>query len=156
MSPNMNKITPFLWFDSEAKEAMDLYVSIFKNSKVISAQAMPDGNFISVEFELEGQRIMGLNAGPQFKFNEAVSFFVSCSDQDEVDYFWNALISGGGEEGRCGWLKDRFGLSWQIIPSALGELLGNSDREGANRAMQAMMKMNKIVVADLHKAFESE
>ena len=152
----MNKITPFLWFDTQAKEAMDLYVSIFPDSKVISAHPMPDGNYMSVEFELEGQRFMGLNAGPEYKFSEAVSFFVSCEDQAEVDKYWNALIADGGEEGRCGWLKDKFGLSWQIIPKALGELMGDPDRDKANRAMQAMMGMNKIVVQELQDAFDGK
>jgi predicted 3-demethylubiquinone-9 3-methyltransferase (glyoxalase superfamily) len=152
----MNTITPFLWFDNQAKEAMDFYCGIFKESKVISAHPMPDGNFMSVEFELNGQRFMGLNAGPQFKFNESVSFFVACDGQEEVDYFWNALIAGGGSEGNCGWLKDQFGLSWQIVPKQLGEFLGNSDREGANRAMQAMMGMHKIEVQELQNAFDGQ
>ncbi len=151
----MNTITPFLWFDTQAKEAMDFYCSVFKNSKVISAHPMPDGNYMSVEFELNGQRFTGFNAGPEYKFNESISFFVSCDNQEEVDYYWEKLTEGG-EESRCGWLKDQFGLSWQIVPKQLGELLGAPDREAANRALQAMMKMNKIIVADLQAAFDGE
>lgn len=146
----MKKITPFLWFESQAEAAMNYYVSIFPNSKVISSSP------VSVQFELEGQEFIGLNAGPQFKFNEAVSFLVDCKDQEEVDYFWNKLTADGGEESRCGWLKDKFGLSWQIVPKALNEYLGSPDREKADRAMQAMLGMNKIVIADLKKAFDGE
>jgi len=149
----MKKITPFLWFDTQAEEAMNFYVSVFKNSKVGSVSRGPDGKAFSVTFELDGQEFMGLNAGPQHKFNEAVSFFVNCENQKEVDEYWNKLIAGGGEEGPCGWCKDKFGLSWQIIPKQLGELMGDPDPEKSQRVVQAMLKMQKIVVADLQKAY---
>ncbi len=148
----MNKITPFLWFDNNAEEAMNFYLSIFKNSRV--KNVMRNGETVfSVVFELEGQEFMGLNAGPEYKFNEAVSFFVDCKDQGEVDELWKKL-SEGGKEGRCGWLKDKFGLSWQIIPSALGDFLGNPDPEKAQQAMRAMMGMGKIDIEGLKQATE--
>lgn len=150
----MKKITPFLWFDTEAEEAMNLYVSIFKNSKVLGVTPGPNGTAMSVNFELEGQEFIGLNAGPQFKFNEAISFLVSCSSQAEVDELWEKLTADGGEEGNCGWLKDKYGLSWQIIPTALNEMLSDPDPEKAGRAMQAMLKMNKIGIQDLKQAYE--
>ena len=146
----MKKITPFLWFDTQAEEAMNFYVSIFKNSKVGGVSRGPDGRAFTVSFELDGQEFMGLNAGPEFKFNEAVSMYVDCEDQAEVDYFWNKLTADGGEESMCGWLKDKYGLSWQIVPKQLGELMG--DPEKSQRVMQAMLKMQKIIVADLQKA----
>ncbi len=149
----MKKIRPFLWFDDDAEEAMRFYVSIFKNSKVLSVSPGPEGKAMSVTFELDGQEFMGLNAGPQFKFNEAVSFFVDCEDQAEVDELWSRLLEGGGEESMCGWLKDRFGLWWQIIPKALMELLGDEDRTKADRVMQAMLKMQKIDVVGLERAY---
>jgi predicted 3-demethylubiquinone-9 3-methyltransferase (glyoxalase superfamily) len=149
----MQKITPFLWFDTQAEEAMNFYTSVFSNSKIINTSPGPDGKVMSVQFELEDQQFMGLNAGPEFKFNESISFFVSCEDQTEVDYYWERLTADGGEESQCGWLKDKFGLSWQIIPKQLGEMLGDPDREKANRALQAMLQMQKIIVADLEKAF---
>jgi len=153
----MSKITPFLWFDTQAEEAMNYYVSIFKNSKVGSVQrAGPDGPVFSVAFELDGQEFLGLNAGPRFKFNEAVSFFVNCENQKEVDEYWNKLIADGGEESMCGWCKDKFGLWWQIIPKQLGELMGDSDPEKAQRTVQAMLKMQKIIVADLQKAHDGK
>ncbi len=148
----MKKITPFLWFDAQAEEAMNFYASLFKNSKVINVSRGPDGKAFSVAFELDGQEFLGLNAGPQFKFNEAVSMFVNCEDQSEVDHFWNALIADGGEESMCGWLKDKYGLSWQIIPKQLGELMGDPDREKSGRVMQAMLKMKKIIIEDLQQA----
>src|SRR5215207_2877630 len=123
----MNKITPFLWFDSQAEEAMNLYVSIFKNSKVNNVSHGPDGKVFSISFNLNGQEFMGMNAGPHHKFNEAVSFYVDCKDQAEVDEYWNKLTADGGEESQCGWLKDKFGVSWQIIPKQLGELMGDPD-----------------------------
>ena len=150
----MKKITPFLWFDTEAEEAMNLYVSIFKNSKVLGVTPGPNGTAMSVNFELEGQEFIGLNAGPQFKFNEAISFLVSCSSQAEVDELWEKLTADGGEDGNCGWLKDKYGLSWQIIPTALNEMLSDPDPEKAGRAMQAMLKMNKIDIQDLKQAYE--
>jgi predicted 3-demethylubiquinone-9 3-methyltransferase (glyoxalase superfamily) len=148
----MKRITPFLWFDKEAEDAMNFYVSIFKNSKVLGVSRGPDGRAFTVSFELDGQEFMGLNAGPQFKFNESISMFVNCEDQDEVDYFWNALTADGGEESMCGWLKDKFGLSWQIVPKQLGQLMGDPDPVKAGRVMESMLKMRKIVVADLQKA----
>jgi predicted 3-demethylubiquinone-9 3-methyltransferase (glyoxalase superfamily) len=150
----MKKITPFLWFDNQAEEAMNYYVTIFNNSKVIGVTPGPNGIAMSVTFELDGQEFMALNAGPQFKFNEAISFFVDCRTQEEVDELWAKLTADGGEESMCGWLKDKYGLSWQIIPSALGEMLGDKDPEKANRVMQAMLKMNKINVAALKQAYE--
>ncbi|MBN1453681.1 MAG: VOC family protein [Anaerolineales bacterium] len=148
----MKRITPFLWFDNQAEEAMNFYVSIFKNSKVLGVTPGPNGIAQSVTFELEGQEFMALNAGPQFKFNESVSFYVDCEDQAEVDYFWDALTADDGEESMCGWLKDKYGLSWQIIPRQLGELMGDPDPEKSKRVMDAMLKMQKIIVADLQKA----
>ncbi|RIK31788.1 MAG: hypothetical protein DCC56_06295 [Anaerolineae bacterium] len=142
----MKKITPYLWFDTQAEEAMNYYVSIFKNSKVLSSNPQ------SVNFILDGQEFIGLNAGPQHKFNEAVSFFVQCENQTEVDYYWNKLIADGGEEGPCGWCKDKFGLWWQVIPNQLGELMGDPNPEKAQRVVQAMLKMQKIIVADLQRA----
>lgn len=150
----MKKITPFLWFDTQAEEAMNFYVSIFKNSKVLSVTPGPNDRAMSVNFELEGQEFIGLNAGPEFKFNEAISFLVSCKKQEEVDELWNKLTADGGEEGRCGWLKDKYGLSWQIIPTALNEMLSDPDPEKAGRAMQAMLQMNKIDIQGLRQAFD--
>jgi predicted 3-demethylubiquinone-9 3-methyltransferase (glyoxalase superfamily) len=147
----MQKISPFLWFDTQAEEAMNFYVSLFKNSKVGNVSRHGDQVF-SVTFELEGVEFMGMNAGPMFKFNEAVSFYVDCEDQAEVDELWDKLIADGGEESQCGWLKDKFGLSWQIIPKALGKCLGNPDPEKAGKAMEAMMGMKKIIVKDLEAA----
>ena len=150
----MTSITPFLWFDTQAEEAMNFYASVFKNSKVGEISRGADGKAFTVNFQLEGQDFIALNAGPQFKFNEAVSMFVSCADQNEVDYFWNKLTADGGEESQCGWLKDKYGLSWQIVPTALGKFLGDPNPEKAGRAMQAMLKMQKIIVADLQKAHD--
>ena len=150
----MQKITPFLWFDTQAEEAMNFYVSLFKNSKVLSVSPGPNGIASSVNFELEGQEFIAFNAGPEFKFNESISFFVDCKDQAEVDYFWNALTADDGEESQCGWLKDKFGLSWQIVPSALGELMGDPDPVKAQRVVQAMLKMKKIEIAGLMQAYE--
>jgi len=152
----MSKITPFLWFDTQAEEAMNFYVSLFKNSKVYNISRAPNGNAFTVAFSLDGQDFIGLNAGPQFKFNEAVSMFVNCEDQAEVDYFWNALIADGGEESMCGWLKDKYGLSWQIVPKQLGELMGDPDPLKSGRVMDAMLAMQKIIVADLQKAYDGK
>ena len=146
----MNKITPFLWFNMQAEEAMNFYVSIFKNSKIVSVSRygegmpIPAGTVMTATFELDGQSFTALNGGPEFKFTEAISFYVSCETQSEVDDLWTKLTADGGEEGRCGWLKDKFGVSWQIVPAALGTALGNPDPEKAQRAMQAMLKMNKL------------
>lgn len=146
----MKKITPFLWFDTQAEEAMNYYVSIFKNSKVISTSPQ------SVQFELDGQEFIGLNAGPRFKFNESISFFVNCENQKEVDEYWNKLIADGGEESMCGWCKDKFGLWWQIIPKQLGELMDDAAPEKSQRTVQAMLQMQKIIVADLQKAHDGK
>jgi len=139
------KITPFLWFDGQVEEAVAFYTSVFKNARVSNVSRM------SATFELEGQRFMALNGGPQFKFTEAVSFFIECQTQDEVDYYWERLSNGGGEQ-MCGWVKDKFGLSWQVIPDVLGRLLSDPDRAKSQRAMQAMLKMKKIIIADLEAA----
>jgi predicted 3-demethylubiquinone-9 3-methyltransferase (glyoxalase superfamily) len=153
----MNKITPFLWFDNQAEEAMNFYVSLFKNSKILNVSRygegapVPAGTVMSATFELDGQTMMALNGGPQFKFTEAISFYVDCADQVEVDHFWNKLCEGG-EPGPCGWLKDKFGLSWQIIPKQLGQMLGDPNPDRSRRAMEAMLKMSKIDVAALEKA----
>lgn len=149
----MLSITPFLWFDTQAEEAMQFYTSIFPRSKVVAVQRN-GAQVMAVTWELEGQRFMGLNAGPHFTFNEAVSFFVSCDTQQEVDELWDKLMAGGGKPSQCGWLKDRFGLSWQIIPTALPRLLGDPDRAKADRAMQAMLQMQKIDAAALQRAFD--
>ena len=143
----MTSITPFLWFDNNVPQAVAFYKSVFPNAKVENVS-----DFMAT-FELEGQRFNALNGGPKYKFNEAVSFFISVESQEQVDYFWNRLTADGGQEGNCGWLKDKFGLSWQVVPTALGRLLGDADREKANRAMQAMLNMHKIIIADLEAAF---
>src|SRR5438445_255214 len=148
----MHTITPFLWFDHQAEDAMNLYVSIFRNSKILSV-TRSNGKVVSVSFELAGQPFMALNAGPQFRFTEAVSFFVDCATQAEVDEYWEKL-SAGGEKGRCGWLKDKFGLSWQVVPAELRRLMNDPDPAKAQAVVQAMMKMNKIVIADLRRAYE--
>ena len=150
----MKKITPFLWFDTQAEEAMNFYVSLFKNSKVNNISRGPDGKAFTVSFELDGQEFMALNAGPEFKFNESISMYVDCEDQAEVDYFWNALTADGGEESMCGWLKDKYGLSWQIIPKQLGELLGDPDPDKSKRVREAMLKMKKIDVEALKEAYK--
>src|SRR5881227_3253104 len=149
----MKKIRPFLWFDNQAEEAMNHYVSIFKNSKVLSVNRA-QGRVMSVTFELEGQEFMGLNAGPKFKFTEAISFFVNCETQEEVDELWEKL-SDGGQKSRCGWLKDKYGLSWQIIPSALGKMLGDKNPEKSQRVMKAMLQMDKIDIRRLQEAHET-
>jgi predicted 3-demethylubiquinone-9 3-methyltransferase (glyoxalase superfamily) len=149
----MKKITPFLWFDDQAEEAMNFYVSIFKNSKVLSVSPGPNGKAFSVSFELDGEEFTALNGGPLFKFTEAISFFVNCETQGEVDYLWEKLTADG-EEVQCGWLKDKFGLSWQIVPTALGELLGDPDPVKSQRVMQAMLKMKKIEIAGLKQAHD--
>jgi predicted 3-demethylubiquinone-9 3-methyltransferase (glyoxalase superfamily) len=148
----MNEITPCLWFDTEGEDAANFYTSVFQNSKIKHVAPGPEGKAMMVSFELDGNEFLALNGGPAHAgFTEAVSFTVSCKDQDEVDHFWSKL-SEDGEEGPCGWLKDKFGLSWQIVPTRLPELLGDPDRERAQRAMQAMLKMKKIDVAELERA----
>ncbi len=150
----MNKITPFLWFDSQAEEAMHFYASVFKNSKVGEVSRGPDGKAFTVNFQLEGQEFIALNAGPVFKFNEAISMFVRCEDQAEVDYYWEKLTADGGEESMCGWLKDKYGLSWQIVPNELGNYISGPDPVKAGRAMQAMLKMRKLDIAQLKQAYD--
>lgn len=153
----MQKITPFLWFDNQAEEAMNFYTSIFKNSKTTSARGhkegapVPEGRVMSASFQLEGLDLIAFNGGPHFKFNEAISLYVNCESQEEVDYYWDKL-SEGGQIQQCGWLKDKFGVSWQIIPSALPKLLNDPDRDKAGRVMQAMLQMKKIDVAKLQQA----
>ncbi|MFN8639670.1 MAG: VOC family protein [Dehalococcoidia bacterium] len=146
----MLSITPFLWFDDQAAEAARFYTSIFPDSRILDETPM------SVAFEVAGQRVMGLNGGPQFQLNEAFSMFVSCDGQEEVDHYWDALLEGGGEPSMCGWLKDRFGLSWQVIPSLLGQLLSDPDQGRANRVMQAMLGMRKIDCAGLQAAYDAQ
>ncbi|AWC24135.1 3-demethylubiquinone-9 3-methyltransferase [Aminobacter sp. MSH1] len=154
----MQKITPFLWFDNQAEEAVNFYISVFRNAKVGKvtrygeAGPGPVGSVMVAEFELEGTRFTALNGGPMFKFTEAISMVVDCKDQAEVDHFWDRL-SEGGQPGQCGWLKDRFGLSWQIVPEALPRLLGDPDPAKAGRVMQAMLQMTRIEVAKLEKAY---
>lgn len=156
----MQKIHPFLWFDTQAEEAAELYTSIFKNSRITNvvrygdAGPMPAGSVMTVDFEIEGQPITALNAGPEFKFTEAISLFVNCETQDEVDYLWDKLTEDGGQEGQCGWLKDKFGLSWQIVPEELPRLLQLEDKTKADRVMKAMMEMKKIETAKLRAAAE--
>ena len=142
----MQKITPFLWFDGRAAEAAKFYTAIFKKSKIISVSPM------SAIFELAGQKFFALNGGPQFKFTEAISFFVSCETQKEIDYFWEKL-SAGGEKSRCGWLKDKFGVSWQVVPPILGEYLSDEDPEKSNRVLQAMLKQTKLDIKKLKAAY---
>jgi predicted 3-demethylubiquinone-9 3-methyltransferase (glyoxalase superfamily) len=154
----MQKIVPNLWFDTEAEEAASFYTSVFKNSRVTrvmrygEAGPRPAGMVMTVSFQLEGQGFTGLNGGPEFKFNEAVSLLVNCETQEEVDELWDKL-SAGGEKGPCGWLKDKFGLSWQIVPTALEEMLQDEDEERASRVMEAMLKMSKIDIGELEKAY---
>lgn len=153
----MQKITPCLWFDTEGEEAATFYTSVFPNSRIVevarygSAGPRPEGTVMAVNFELDGQKFVALNGGPQFTFDEAISFQVSCRDQDEVDEYWTRL-SEGGEEGPCGWLKDRFGLSWQIVPTRLIELLGDPDEKRSQRVMAAMLEMKKIEIDELERA----
>ena len=153
----MQKLTPFLWFDTEGEDAARFYTSVFPNSRIVDIQRYGEagprdaGTVMTVAFELEGQRFVALNGGPDFTFNEAISFEVECEDQDEVDRYWDTLTDGG-EPGPCGWLKDRFGVSWQIVPKRLTELLADEDREKAQRVMGAMLQMGKIDVAELERA----
>jgi predicted 3-demethylubiquinone-9 3-methyltransferase (glyoxalase superfamily) len=155
----MQKITPFLWFDGNAEEAVNFYVSLFKNSKVVSitryGDNFPDmkGKVLTAVFELAGQQFMAIDGGPEFKFTEAISPYVNCEGQEEVDRLWDKLTADGGAESQCGWLKGKYGLSWQIIPTILPELLTDKDPEKAGRVMQAMLKMHKIEIADLKKAY---
>jgi predicted 3-demethylubiquinone-9 3-methyltransferase (glyoxalase superfamily) len=152
----MQKIIPFLWYDGNAKEAIDFYTSIFKDARILSEMPGPDGKMLTASFQLAGQTFYALNGGPMFKFTEAISLFVNCETQEEVDELWTKLTADGGEESMCGWLKDKFGLSWQIIPTAMMKFLYDTDREKSGRAMQAMMKMRKLDIATLQKAFDGE
>jgi predicted 3-demethylubiquinone-9 3-methyltransferase (glyoxalase superfamily) len=153
----MPQLTPCLWFDTEGEDAAELYTSVFPNSKILeiarygSAGPRPEGTVMTVTFELDGQEFLALNGGPEFTFNEAVSFQIPCRDQAEVDHYWEKL-GEGGEHGPCGWLKDRFGLSWQVVPNRLTELLTDSDREKAQRVMAAMLQMGKIEIDELERA----
>ena len=161
----MQKITPFLWFDNQAEEAAKFYTSIFRNSKVgrilrydeeaskTSQSGRPVGSVLTIEFEIEGQKFTALNGGPQLKFNESISFVVNCETQDEVDYFWEKLAADGGHESACGWLKDKFGLSWQITPTVLIDMLNDKDPEKSERVMKAMLQMQKIDIKTLKDAY---
>jgi predicted 3-demethylubiquinone-9 3-methyltransferase (glyoxalase superfamily) len=159
----MQKITPFLWFDDQAEEAVNFYTSLFKNSKIgrifrnpqeaAEKTGRPVGSVLTIEFEIEGQKFVALNGGPLFKFNESVSFVINCETQKEVDYFWGKLIADGGEESACGWLKDKFGLSWQITPTVLIDMLHDNDQEKSGRVMQAMLQMQKIEIPKLKAAY---
>ena len=157
----MQKVTPFLWFDNQAEEAMSFYVSLFKNSKVLSVSRYgeggpgPQGTVMTGTFQLDGQEFMALNGGPYFKFTEAISLFVNCETQEEVDELWKKL-SEGGEISQCGWLKDKYGLSWQIVPTALGQMLGDKDPQKSQNVMQAMLQMTKIDIAALRRAYEQQ
>ncbi len=160
MATKIQKIVPFLWFDGKAEEAIKLYTSVFKNSKIINitywgeGSSFPKNQVMNGTFELEGQKFYAFDAGPQFKFTEAISFFVNAETQEEIDYFWEKLTANGGEESMCGWLKDKFGVSWQIVPPVLGELLGSKNRAKAAKAMQAMLQMRKIDIKKLKEAFD--
>jgi len=155
--PNQ-KITPFLWFDHQAEEAAQFYTSIFKNSKILQVSRYgdagpgPKGSVMVVNFQLGGQQVTALNGGPRFKFSEAFSFVVNCDTQQEIDEYWGKLTSGGGEESMCGWLKDKFGFSWQIVPTELGKLMGHKDPKTATRVMQALLQMKKLDIAKLKAA----
>jgi predicted 3-demethylubiquinone-9 3-methyltransferase (glyoxalase superfamily) len=160
----MQKISPCLWFDDQAEQAVNFYCGIFKNSKILeilhydkaSAQAsgQSEGSVLTVTFELDGQKFMALNGGPIFKFTEAVSFMIPCDTQEEIDYYWEKLTADGGEESQCGWLKDKYGMSWQVYPAIIDKMLMDKDRAKAGRAMQAMLTMRKFDIAALESAFE--
>ena len=158
----MQKITPFLWFDDQAEEAVKFYTSVFKNSKIgrilryseeaAKASGRPAGSVLTVEFEMEGQEFVALNGGPLFKFNESISFVVNCETQEEVDYFWEKLTADGGQESQCGWLKDKFGLSWQVVPTVLIDMLHDKDSKKSERVTAAMLQMKKIDINKLKEA----
>lgn len=160
------KITPCLWYDGNAQEAARFYASVFKDSEIVDetkhdelsaeASGLPEGSTLVVEFEIAGQKFVGLNGGPHFKFNEAISFMIDCKDQAEVDYFWSSLTADGGEESQCGWLKDKFGLSWQVVPTVMNDLVAGTDPEGSKRAMAAMMKMKKLDIQQLQDAYDGK
>jgi len=163
---NMQKITPFLWFDGQAEDAVEFYTSIFKNSKIgrilhygeetakVSASGRAVGSVLTIEFEIESQKFVALNGGPQFKFNESLSFVINCETQEEVDYFWGKLTADGGEESACGWLKDKFGVSWQVTPTVLIDMLHEKDASKAERVMHAMLQMKKINIKALKDAYD--
>jgi predicted 3-demethylubiquinone-9 3-methyltransferase (glyoxalase superfamily) len=157
----MQKITPFLWFNDNAEEVVNFYVSIFRNSRIVSMSRYPEGTpgpagkVMTATFQLEGQEFIALNGGPEFKFNEAISFFVNCETQEEVDRLWDKL-SEGGEKGQCGWLKDKYGVSWQIVPTTLGQMLQDQDPQRSQNVMQAMLKMTKIDVETLRRVYEQK
>jgi predicted 3-demethylubiquinone-9 3-methyltransferase (glyoxalase superfamily) len=164
----MQKITPFLWFNDNAEQAVKFYTFIFKNSKIgrtlrydeetakVSQTGLPAGSVLTIEFEIEGQKFVALNGGPQFKFNESISFVVNCETQKEVDYFWEKLTADGGEESQCGWLRDKFGVSWQITPTALIDMLHDKDTKKAERVMKAMLQMQKIDIEKLNAAYRGK
>ena len=164
----MQKITPFLWFKDNAEEAAKFYTSIFKNSKIgrilryseevakVSQSGQPAGSVLTIEFEIEGQKFVALNGGPEFKFNESISFVVNCETQKEVDYFWEKLTADGGEESQCGWLRDKFGMSWQVTPTVLIDMLHDKDPEKAERVMKAMLQMQKIDIEKLNAAYRGK
>jgi predicted 3-demethylubiquinone-9 3-methyltransferase (glyoxalase superfamily) len=151
----MQKVTPFLWFNNQAEEAMNFYVSIFKNSRVVSFSRMGGGSVSGGTFQLDGAEFIALNGGPQFTFSPAISMYVNCESQEEVDELWEKL-SEGGEKIQCGWLKDKYGLSWQVIPTILSKMLGDKDREKAARVMKAMLAMKKIEIAELQRAYDEK
>jgi len=158
----MQKISPFLWFDTQAEEAANFYVGVFKNSKITKivrwteGGPAPAGTVLTISFNLDGQEFTALNGGPQFKFTEAVSFSISCATQEEVDYYWSILTSGGGQESMCGWLKDKYGLSWQVVPDALVRMLSDQDSTKAQRVTQALMQMKKLDIAGLQRAYDGK
>ncbi len=165
MQPTIQKITPFLWFNDQAEEAVSFYTSIFKNSRIVSitrygeegaeASGRPEGTVMTMAFQLEGQEFVALNGGPYFTFSEAISFVVNCASQDEIDYYWDRLSEGGDAQAQqCGWLKDRFGVSWQIVPTVLGEVLNDPDPEKSRRVMKAMLQMKKIDIKTLKRAYD--
>ncbi len=162
----MQKITPFLWFDGQAEDAVNFYTSVFKNSKILrilryteeaaEKTGHPVGSVLTIEFEIESQKFVALNGGPLFKFNESVSFVINCETQEEVDYFWEKLTADGGEESQCGWLKDKFGVSWQVTPTVLIDMLHDKDPEKAERVMNAMLEMQKIEIPKLKAAYDGK
>lgn len=157
----MKKLTPFLWFDNQAEEAINFYTSVFKDSEIISVARypgngpQPEGTVMTAEFRINNITFVALNAGPHFKFNESISFVIHCEDQQETDYYWNKLTADGGEESMCGWLKDKYGLSWQVTPDILLERMQDKNRDKANKVMAAMMKMRKIDIAKIEEAYNS-
>lgn len=158
----MQKITPFLWFDGNAEEAVNLYTSIFKNSKIEALTRYgaggpgPEGTVMTATFQLDGQKFMALNGGPHYTFSPAISFVINCETQEEVDWFWEKLTEGGGEAVQCGWLRDKFGVSWQVVPTVLGELMTDKDAQKAQRVLEAMLQMVKIDIATLKRAYEGQ